>query len=146
MGYDSIKIGSRLQELRKQKRISQKEMADMRGLSQSLLSKQESGVVSIDAESLVWYADFYGVAVDYLLCRTDVPNIYVTTGIGEYNATLYTSKSPSQQEQEQAEQTINAAVSGKAAEISPALRQVIEQIVHQVLEEQGKPDGNQSSK
>lgn len=139
MGYDAIRVGERLQALRKSKSISQKSMAEIRSVSQSLLSKQESGTVAVDGESLSWYADFYGVTVDYILCRTDVPNIYVTTGVGQHDATVYTTeKSLSPQEQEQAAQTIDEALSGGKVAVSPEMRQAIEQIVRQVLSEQDK--------
>lgn len=137
MQYDAIKVGNRLQTLRKVAGISQKRMAEMRSLSQSLLSKQEQGAVSIDGESLFWYANFYGVSVDYILCRTDIPNIYVTTGVGERKATLYTTeKSPSLQEQEQAAKSVEDAMNEKpVAAVSPELEQAIAQIVRQVLAE-----------
>ena len=45
------------------------------GIEQALLSKYEHGERVPPTETLVKLADFYHVSVDYLLCRTDKPEI-----------------------------------------------------------------------
>ena len=45
------------------------------GIEQALLSKFENGERVPPTETLFRLADFYNVSIDYLLCRTDNPNI-----------------------------------------------------------------------
>ena len=45
------------------------------GIEQALLSKFENGERIPPTESLIILADFYGVSIDYILCRTDNPEI-----------------------------------------------------------------------
>lgn len=45
------------------------------GIEQALLSKYETGERTPPTETLMRLADFYGVSIDYILCRTDNPNI-----------------------------------------------------------------------
>ncbi len=60
-----------LTELRKEKRLTQKEAAAKLGISQALLSHYEKGIRECSREFLVKAADFYGVSCDYLLGRTN---------------------------------------------------------------------------
>lgn len=59
--------GLRLKEARKQKGLTQAEVAEMVGISQSGFSAWESGKTRIDAQSLSKLAALYGVSTDYLL-------------------------------------------------------------------------------
>ncbi len=45
------------------------------GIEQSLLSKFENGERIPPTDTLMTLADFYGVSIDYILCRTDNPEI-----------------------------------------------------------------------
>ncbi len=45
------------------------------GIEQALLSKFENGERVPPTETLIRLADFYNVSIDYILCRTDNPNI-----------------------------------------------------------------------
>ena len=47
------------------------------GIEQALLSKFETGERVPPTETLIRLADFYGVSIDYILCRTENPNINV---------------------------------------------------------------------
>ena len=60
-------LGSRLKQLRKQKRWSQKELAGKVDLRFQQLNKYESGLNIPPAEMLVRLADALGTSVDYLL-------------------------------------------------------------------------------
>lgn len=60
---------NRLRELRKIKGLTQTEIAQFIGISQNSYSYWENGKVKIDNESILRLADFYGVSVDYILCR-----------------------------------------------------------------------------
>ena len=67
---------NRLKELRKQRGYTQIFLQMQTGIEQSLLSKFESGERVPPTETLLRLADFYDVSIDYILCRTDKPNIY----------------------------------------------------------------------
>lgn len=45
------------------------------GIEQALLSKYETGERVPPTETLVILADFYNVSIDYILCRTENPQI-----------------------------------------------------------------------
>lgn len=45
------------------------------GIEQALLSKYESGKRIPPTETLIVLADYYGVSMDYIMCRTDKPEI-----------------------------------------------------------------------
>ncbi len=60
---------NRLKELRKQKKILQKDLAEYIGRAPSAVSGWETGRYEIDNDSLFKLADFFGVTVDYLLGR-----------------------------------------------------------------------------
>ena len=56
-----------LKTLRKQKRLTQRELADALHISQTSVSKYERGESEPDLEMVVLMADYFGVTVDYLL-------------------------------------------------------------------------------
>ncbi len=64
-----------LRKLRKEKGITQINLQMKIGIEQALLSKFESGERTPPTESLIRLADFYNVSIDYILCRTDNPQI-----------------------------------------------------------------------
>lgn len=45
------------------------------GIEQSLLSKFENGERIPPTDTLITLTDFYGVSIDYILCRTENPEI-----------------------------------------------------------------------
>ena len=45
------------------------------GIEQALLSKFETGERIPPTETLLLLAQFYGVSIDYILCRTNNPEI-----------------------------------------------------------------------
>lgn len=63
----------RLKELRISKGINQTELARKLGTTQSNISGWETGKWEADNVSLQKIADFFGVTVDYLLGRSDMP-------------------------------------------------------------------------
>lgn len=70
------KFGSRIKELRKQKRWSQKELANKVGITFHLINKYEGGQVAPPIERLSLIAESLNTTVDYLLTGTmqdDVP-------------------------------------------------------------------------
>lgn len=60
-------FANRMAELRRQKKISQKEAAGALGISQALLSHYENGIRECGLDFVVRAADYYGVSTDYLL-------------------------------------------------------------------------------
>ena len=63
----------RLRDLREDHDLTQKELGEAINLPQRTYSSYETGGRMIPPEVLCALADFYGVSVDYLLRRTDIP-------------------------------------------------------------------------
>ena len=64
-------IGERLAEIRKDNGMSQRELADMLGLSLSAVSAYERGINSPDDSTKVKIAQKFNVSLDYLLGAVD---------------------------------------------------------------------------
>ena len=64
-----------LKLLRKSKGYTQIAVQMKTGIEQALLSKFENGERVPPTETLIRLADFYNVSIDYILRRTDNPNI-----------------------------------------------------------------------
>ena len=60
---------TRIKELRDREGMTQKDVAEMIGVSQSTYSTYENGINYLNAERLEKLANIYGVSVDYLLGR-----------------------------------------------------------------------------
>lgn len=58
---------NRLKELRKEKKLSQKKIAQEMSISEKTLSRWENGESQIKSEKAQQLADFFGVSVGYLL-------------------------------------------------------------------------------
>lgn len=70
------KFRFRLADLRQSSfNLSQKEFAERMGLNPSTIANYESGKREPDYELLVKFADFFGVSTDYLLGRSDNPQM-----------------------------------------------------------------------
>ncbi len=65
----------RLKELRKKKKISQLKLALDLNTNQNTISRYETGEREADYKTLIRIADYFNVSIDYLLGRTDVPNL-----------------------------------------------------------------------
>lgn len=64
-----------LRGIREDKDIRQKDIAQYLNVSQNTYSQYETGVISLTAEVLIKLSDYYKVSIDYLLDRTNNPNI-----------------------------------------------------------------------
>ena len=64
---DQMKIGSFLKELRKEKNITQEQLAETLGTSRRTVSRWETGTNMPDLDILIDIADFYGVELRELL-------------------------------------------------------------------------------
>ena len=64
-------IAKRIKELRKEKGITQVELAKAIGISQAIVSQYENSIYEPTASIIVKLADYFGVCTDYLLGRQD---------------------------------------------------------------------------
>lgn len=65
----------RLKFLREQRRISQVKLAMDLDMNQNSISRYETGAHEADYATLIKFADYFNVSVDYLLERTDNPKM-----------------------------------------------------------------------
>ena len=65
----------RLKFLRKQKGISQIKLAIDLSMNQNSISRYENGMRQADYETLIKFADYFNVSIDYLLEITDNPKM-----------------------------------------------------------------------
>lgn len=66
----------RLRDMREDRDLFQKDIAEYLQCSQTCYSSYEIGKRSIPVEVLIKLAKFYGVSMDYLVGLTDVPTPY----------------------------------------------------------------------
>jgi transcriptional regulator with XRE-family HTH domain len=66
----------RLKDIREDRDITQKEIADYLHIKQNTYSQYESGKRQLPIEALIALADYYHVTTDYLLGISDIPNPY----------------------------------------------------------------------
>ena len=65
----------RLRELREKRKISQLKLAMDLNINQNSISRYENGAREADYAMLIKFADYFNVSLDYLLGRTDIPDI-----------------------------------------------------------------------
>lgn len=75
LGYNNLKVIKmlyrRIRDLREDKDMTQRQIADILHCSQRVYSDYERGVLDIPTDVLIGLADFHKVSVDYILGRTD---------------------------------------------------------------------------
>ena len=71
-----ICMQNNLRKLRRQRGLTQIALQMKTGIDQALISKFESGERIPPTDTLLILADFYGVSIDYILMRTDDPEIH----------------------------------------------------------------------
>ncbi len=64
-----------LKKLRKERGLTQISLQIHTGIEQALLSKFENGERVPPTDTLMRLADFYNVSMDYIMCRTEKPEI-----------------------------------------------------------------------
>ena len=64
-----------LRELREDRDLKQKDIAEILKTTQQVYSRYENGINEIPIHHLIILADYYKVSVDYILGRTDNPKI-----------------------------------------------------------------------
>ena len=65
----------RMKDLRIDKDLLQKDIAEVLGISQTVYSRYERGFQSIPVEHLIALADYYNTSTDYILGRTKTKNL-----------------------------------------------------------------------
>ena len=68
-------FANRLKEIRKSKSISQLKLAMDLNMNQNTISRYETGQREPSINELIKIADYFNVSVDYLLERTNNPNM-----------------------------------------------------------------------
>lgn len=63
----------RLKQLREQRNITQVKLAIDLNMNQNTISRYETGAHQADYATLIKFADYFNVSIDYLLERTDNP-------------------------------------------------------------------------
>ena len=71
MRYEILKFEN-IRKLRLDNGYTQKQIAEMLGVSQNTYSQYEIGVLNYPVDVIIKLADFYGTTTDYLLGRTDI--------------------------------------------------------------------------
>ncbi len=65
---------NRLRELREDRDLLQKDIAEILSCTQVCYSRYELGKRDIPTDVLVKLADYYSVSIDYILGQTDIPD------------------------------------------------------------------------
>ena len=66
-------VAERLRALRESVKLSQVKIAQMVGTSQVSINRYETEGSSPPLSTLLWYADYFDVSMDYIFGRTDKP-------------------------------------------------------------------------
>lgn len=66
-------MGERLRTLRDGIKISQAKLAAICGTNQSAINRYETGQSTPPLKTLIWYADYFDVSMDYIFARADNP-------------------------------------------------------------------------
>ncbi len=67
-------FGERMKMLRKERKVPQKELAELMGVKIRGYQYYERETTEPSIAALIALADFYDVTIDYLVGRTDAPN------------------------------------------------------------------------
>lgn len=70
----------RLRDIREDRDITQKEIAEVLHIRQNTYSQYESGKRQVPVEVIITLARYYRVTTDYLLGVSDIPNPYKIGG------------------------------------------------------------------
>lgn len=66
----------RIRDLREDRDLKQKDIAELLQCSQVCYSYYENGQRDIPTDALIRLADFYNTSIDYILGQTDIPDRY----------------------------------------------------------------------
>ena len=85
---EEMRIGNRIATLRKQKGWSQKELGEKIGVRQSVISRYESGDITLSPDDIIKFADIFDVTCDFLLRGYDAQNVDTGKATGFGNGTI----------------------------------------------------------
>ncbi|MBQ4382488.1 MAG: helix-turn-helix transcriptional regulator [Oscillospiraceae bacterium] len=71
IGGEPVTFGENISELRRERGLSQRQVASELGISQALLSHYENGLREPRLDFVVKFCDYYGVSADFILGRTE---------------------------------------------------------------------------
>ena len=74
MYYDQKECGKRIAKLRKEKGLTQKQLAEQLNISTSNLGKLERGLQGVSIDLLIEIGFFFSVSTDYLLIGSSIPH------------------------------------------------------------------------
>ncbi len=80
---------NRLKELRKEKKLSQKEIAEFLEINEKTVSRWENGESTIKSDKAQALADYFGVSVGYLLGYSDEAQKYFEISDIEFNRLIW---------------------------------------------------------
>ena len=124
-------FSNRVRELRRGRGWSQKQLADALGSTQQSVTDWELGKKSPKLDSLLPCADVFGVSLDYLTGRTDVPYVVLSSTVEDGEIVCFTTKKDLPADAERPDQVIaDLSLDGDAL---PANRKELEQFVESVL-------------
>jgi Predicted transcriptional regulators len=66
-------VANRLRILRETLRMSQTDIAKIIGITQTSVYRYEMGMAEPPIKTMLWYADYFDVSMDYIYGRTDNP-------------------------------------------------------------------------
>jgi len=66
-------VGKRIKGLRESTRLSQKDFGEKLGITQSAVNRYENNQSEASYKTLLLYADYFDVSLDYIYGRTDQP-------------------------------------------------------------------------
>jgi len=66
-------LSQRLRSLREGVKLSQAKLAEIIGVTQTSVNRYETDRADPPAETILWYADYFDVSIDYMFGRTDYP-------------------------------------------------------------------------
>ncbi len=69
-------FSERIRELRRKNGMTQKALGEIIGVRQDSISIYESGKHYPEVRNLLILADYFGVSLDYLMGRTDDPEVH----------------------------------------------------------------------
>lgn len=139
-------LSERLRYLRREKKMSQAALAEAIGVAQSSITSYERDERKPSYEVLCLLADYFNVSTDYLLGRTDIPNMY-SHGTADVKGTSWqifsNTKDLSPENREQVERQIQGAMEDDQQVILQCssqedLEKLVRRIVEQVCQERDK--------
>ena len=143
-------LSKRIKQLRESHGETQQKMAENLGVSQQTIAGWEKGQRNPSLETLSTLADYFGVSVDYLLGRTDIPSIYIhdIEVDSKHGRIASTQKDLSPEYQEQVRAKVqNAIKEDRGVKISasdlPSNRAELEALVQQIVDQALKKQDDQ---